>query len=113
MEHHCGLLADCQRISVHGSGHARTLTTGATYGAHAQGCINAMKQSPWWRQFRAKTMFYGSGQDGNSAVETDMVNIAPDLDGTGYAPYNRGFEASAMAITLATTERQLQGRSRL
>jgi hypothetical protein len=71
-----------------------TLTTGATYGAHAQGCINAMKQSPWWRQFRAKTMFYGSGQDGNSAVETDMVNIAPDLDGTGYAPYNRGFEAS-------------------
>jgi hypothetical protein len=71
------------------------LTSGATFGAHAQGCINAMKQSPWWRQFRSKVMFYGSGWDATPAFETDALNVAPDLDGFGYAPYNSGFYQTA------------------
>jgi hypothetical protein len=73
---------------------AGLLTSGQTFGAHAQGCINAMKQSTWYRQLRAKTLFYGSGWDTSSAFEIDAIASAPDLDGSGYAPYNRGFETS-------------------
>jgi hypothetical protein len=70
------------------------ISSGASFGAHAQAAISAMKSSTWWRQLKGKTLFYGSGWDAQTSFELDAIDVAPDLNGTGYAGYNRGYETA-------------------
>lgn len=70
-------------------------SAGATFGIHAQGVINTLKTSPWWSQFRAKTIIVSSGQSANAQFGLDAKAVAPDLDGMGVAGYIGGWEAAS------------------
>jgi hypothetical protein len=76
------------------------LGDGATFGAHAEGCITALNASPYYDAIRAKTILYGSGRFfGNNAFGISAISTAPSLDGTGPAGYNGGWEAGFDAPT--------------
>jgi hypothetical protein len=68
------------------------LTAGATYAAHCNRIIAGMKTSPYWRAFRAKTVFYAGGWGSTPSFENDFLAAAgPEITGVGTADYNGGW----------------------
>jgi hypothetical protein len=69
------------------------VSSGKSYGAHVQGCIDAMKGSSYYTALRSKTLFVGGSREATSGqFGIEARSVAADLDGVGYPGYTGGWE---------------------